>query len=150
VLTDHPKCIHLQNYFTITNALSYPRSFIPYVLSHASTSSGDLVKCKTCGRDSSYALKGYSFPLHGDIGLLWRPNQIKSVLNEVNEEDGIGWTALHQAVAYRNINVVKELIELGCTVDATTFKGLAAIHIATMVHTCDSFNSLTYSLTHYN
>lgn len=88
-----------------------------------------------CGRDASYALQGYSFPLHGDIGLLWRPNQLKTVLTDVNEEDGLGWTALHQAVAYRNIEAVKELIKLDCIVDATTAKGLAAIHIATMVLT---------------
>ncbi len=71
--------------------------------------------------------------MHGDIGLLWRPNQLRTVLNEVNEEDGIGWTALHQAVAYRNIEAVKELIAMDCIVDAATSKGLAAIHIATMV-----------------
>ena len=87
-------------------------------------------KCKTCGRDESYAEEGYQLPLHGQGGKIYRPSQIIHVLTDINETDDVMWTPLHSACVQNNVPTVTKLLELCCDVDAKTSKGQSALHLA--------------------
>ena len=90
-----------------------------------------LDKCSCCGRPDSYAMSNYPLPLHGDMGLLFRPEQVASLMREdVDMLDDLGWTALHQACSRGNLLHVKELLKLGAYVEAKTGKGQTPLHLA--------------------
>ena len=89
-----------------------------------------LNKCVTCGRLSSYTQDGYALPMHGKGVTVYRPTQIASVLENLDEHDMFEWTALHSAAVKGNAPVVKELLELGCIVDARTKHHQTALHLA--------------------
>lgn len=88
-------------------------------------------KCRVCGRPDSYAQEGYPLPLHGKMGLLFRPSQIASIVENLHEIDDEGWTALHNACANSNVAMTKELLRLDSIVDALTTKGQTPLHLAT-------------------
>ena len=89
-----------------------------------------LNKCVTCGRPGTYTQDGGALPLHGKGGAVYRPEQVVNVLSNLDEADMFDWTALHSASAKGNAAVVKELLELGCTVDALTKHQQTALHLA--------------------
>ena len=86
--------------------------------------------CVTCGRPSTYTQDGYALPLHGKGVQVYRPAQIVNVLENLDESDMFDWTGLHSAAVKGNAPVVKELLELGCIVDARTKHHQTALHLA--------------------
>ena len=86
--------------------------------------------CVTCGRPSTYTQDGYALPLHGKGVQVYRPVQVVNVLENLDESDMFDWTGLHSAAVKGNAPVVKELLELGCIVDARTKHHQTALHLA--------------------
>lgn len=58
---------------------------------------------------------------------------------DINAKDQDGWTALHYAVLYENINNVKLLIQKGAEVNVATNDGEYPLHIATRNATRESY-----------
>eukprot|EP01038_Epipyxis_sp_PR26KG_P017760 gene17760-24763_t len=90
----------------------------------------DSTNCRVCGRPESYAQEGYQLPFHGNSSNLFRPSQIVTVLDSINEVDTEGWTALHNACVNNNYRIAKELLKFGADPNSITEKGQSALHIA--------------------
>lgn len=68
--------------------------------------------------------------MHGSGTHIYRPSQVTSVVNDVDETDDYNWTALHSASYKGHTDIVKELIKMNAIVDAVTSHGQTALHLA--------------------
>jgi hypothetical protein len=91
------------------------------------------LKCYVCSRPESFVQAGYPMPVHGKMGTLFRPSQLKTLLHTysmVNEPDTEGWTPLHSACVKGNIPMVEELLKQEALVHLKTKNGHTALHLA--------------------
>lgn len=91
------------------------------------------IKCYVCGRPESFVQAGYPMPVHGKMGTLFRPSQLKTLFTDismVNEPDTEGWTPLHSACVKGNIPMVQELLKQEALVHLKTKNGHTALHLA--------------------
>jgi ankyrin repeat protein len=62
----------------------------------------------------------------GDVQRL----RVALTVNNVNDVDGFGWTALHCAATYKHVDCVKYCIEMGANVNARTIDGWTPLQCA--------------------
>jgi Ankyrin repeats (3 copies)/Ankyrin repeats (many copies) len=81
-------------------------------------------------------------PLHGKGNQVYRPSQVKTVVDNLMETDANGWTALHTCACNGNEPLVSKLLTLDCVVDSLTECGQTALHLAVYSGSLDSVIAL--------
>lgn len=93
-----------------------------------------LQTCRVCGRPESYANANehsqFTFPLHGQQALIFRPQQVATVLKDVYEADDDFYSPLHYACLQGNVGIARELIRMESELDAVTLSGHTPLHLA--------------------